>query len=74
VAHCLQAARHLVRAGAGFHAHQARRHLRHHLEQPRRAQMLAQHGLALRVDCVHAHDALRQIDADGRNLSHGCLS
>ena len=61
----------VVRAGAGFHADQARRQLDDQLQQfVARNFRLDQHGLAVIINAMHGKNVLGQIDANGDN-AHG---
>src|SRR5476649_238728 len=63
----------VVRAGAGFHADQARRQLAEPVEHLAATQRAPQHHLFLSIDAVHLEDGLRQVKAKSANLLHGWL-
>jgi hypothetical protein len=61
----------VVRAGAGFHADEAGRQLRHQLQQFVACYLgLDQCGLAVIINAMHGKDVLGQIDSNGDN-AHG---
>lgn len=60
-------------AGAGLHRHHAPRLLGEERQQSAAAQLLAEHDGARRIGSVRLEHGLRDIQADGGNVSHGRL-
>lgn len=69
----LEPARPMVRAATGFHPDQARRQLRKIIDDVFTLQLLAQHGLALRIRSVRLKNMLCQIQTHYAKIFHGRL-
>jgi hypothetical protein len=61
----------MMRARTGFHANEARRQLRKELHHLIPAQLPAQEHLPSRINPMHLHYVLSQINPDGCNIHGG---
>ncbi len=60
-------------SGAGLHRHQTRRLAVQERQQAVTRKLIAEHSLAGRIGSVRLENRLRDVQADGGNVSHGRL-